>query len=58
MSWGYWGIVTGLVALVVTLLISIDLFYRPPKNPGEEEKKTRSRRGELDPTTHKQRDVA
>lgn len=57
MSWAYWGIVTGLLALVATLLISIDIFYRPPKSSGAEEGKTRSRRGEPG-STHKQKDVA
>jgi hypothetical protein len=57
MSLGYWGIVTGLVALVATLLISIDIFYRPSKSPGAEEGKTRPRRGEPG-SPHKQKDVA
>jgi hypothetical protein len=32
MSWGYWGIVGGLVAMVATLFVCIDLVY--PKTKG------------------------
>ena len=30
MSWVYWGIVLGFVALVVTLLVSFDIYYGAP----------------------------
>ena len=36
MSWVYWGIVIGLAALVVTLMISIDIYYRTPNEPDGE----------------------
>jgi len=38
MSWGYWGIVAGLLALLTVLFFCLDLFYRHEKkaNPGEE----------------------
>lgn len=54
MSWGYWGIVMG---LVTTLLISMDILYRPPKSPRAEGGKTRPERG-VGGSTHKQKDVA
>lgn len=31
MSWGYWGIVAGLVALIVTLFACIELSYSKTK---------------------------
>ena len=31
MSWGYWGIVTGLLVLVTVFFFTIDLFYRGKK---------------------------
>jgi hypothetical protein len=36
MSWGYWGIVTGLLVLVTVFFFSIDLFYRGKKTPSDE----------------------
>ena len=30
MSWVYWGIVLGFMALVVTLLVSVDIYYGAP----------------------------
>lgn len=58
MSWGYWGIVMGLMGLVATLLISMDILYRPPKSPrAEGGKKMRPERG-VGGSTHKQKDVA
>lgn len=33
MSWGYWGIVGGLLAMVATLFVCVDLVY--PKTKGE-----------------------
>ena len=58
MSWVYWGIVTGVAALVATLLISIDIMYRLPKSPGAVEGQRRPSRRESGSTTHKQKDVA
>ena len=33
MSWIYWGIVTGLAAMVLTLLISMDIYFSKPNEP-------------------------
>jgi hypothetical protein len=37
MSWGYWGIVAGLLALLTVFFFCMDLFYRHEKTttPGE-----------------------
>lgn len=57
MPWVYWGIVTGVVALLATLLISIDIIYRLPRSPGAEEGKTRPKWGEPG-STRKEKNVA
>lgn len=31
MSWGYWGIVTGLLALLMVLFVSVSLLYSGSK---------------------------
>ncbi len=36
MSWVYWGIVTGIAAMVATLLISIDIYFSKPNEPEKE----------------------
>ncbi len=36
MSWVYWGIVTGLAVMVLTLLISIDIYLGKPNEPEKE----------------------
>ena len=36
MSWGYWGIVTGLLILVTVFFFCIDLVYRGKKTPPNE----------------------
>lgn len=35
MSWGYWGIVSGLMAMVATLFVCLDLVYRRAKGSPE-----------------------
>ena len=35
MSWVYWGIVLGFFALVVTLLVSFDIYYGAPGAPDD-----------------------
>lgn len=48
MSWGYWGIVAGLLALLTVFFFCMDLFYRNEKRPsdegipGDQEKTTRT----------------
>ena len=34
MSWIYWGIVLGLFTLVLTLLLSFDIYYGAPNKAG------------------------
>ncbi|HKN88452.1 MAG TPA: hypothetical protein VJV04_16415 [Nitrospiraceae bacterium] len=48
MSWGYWGIVAGLLALLTVFFFCLDLFYRHEKKassgesiPGGREETTR-----------------
>lgn len=36
MSWGYWGIVTGLVALVATFFVCMRLVYSDTERPSNE----------------------
>jgi hypothetical protein len=38
MSWGYWGIVTGLLVLLTVFFFCIDLLYDPRRKPSEEQK--------------------
>jgi hypothetical protein len=33
MSWGYWGIVTGLVVLLVVFFVSMEILYSRAKGP-------------------------
>jgi hypothetical protein len=35
MSWGYWGTVTGLVVLVATFFVCLELVYSRPKTSPE-----------------------
>jgi hypothetical protein len=49
MSWGYWGIVAGLLALLTVFFFCMDLFYRNEKKktsdegiPGGQEKTARA----------------
>ena len=49
MSWGYWGIVAGLMALLTVFFFCMDIFYRNEKKttskegiPGGQEKATRA----------------
>lgn len=34
MSWGYWGIVTSLVVLLVVFFVSMEILYSRAKRPG------------------------
>ncbi|WP_447977559.1 hypothetical protein [Candidatus Nitrospira bockiana] len=38
MSWGYWGIVSGILVLVTLFFFCLDLFYREPNTIIEAEK--------------------
>jgi hypothetical protein len=37
MSWGYWGIVAGLLALLTVFFFCMDLFYRNEKKTSSNE---------------------
>jgi hypothetical protein len=46
MSWGYWGIVTALVLLVVTLFVCLELVYSRSKTSPEASPPLKDRPGE------------
>jgi hypothetical protein len=46
MSWGYWGIVTGLVVVVATLFVCLELVYSRPKTSPEASPPLKDRPGE------------
>ena len=46
MSWGYWGIVTGLAVLVTTLLVCLDLVYSGSKTSPDESPTLQDQSGE------------
>jgi len=51
MSWGYWGIVTGLLTLVTLFFFSLDLFYGGVEAPPDIEKQTPPTGAEADATS-------
>ena len=51
MSWGYWGIVTGLVLLVATLFVCLEVVYSRSKTSPEASPPLRDRPGETSQQT-------
>ncbi len=47
MSWGYWGIVTGLVVLVATFFVCMRLVYSDTGRPSDEPRRPADRPVEI-----------